>query len=204
MPMATEGLKVLSRKSYEQHAVSDFDNPLSARYDENDALMFFDDVKVPWDRIFVHRDPDMCRRQFHDTPGHIYQNYHAQIRLTVKLNFLVGLAREVCETIGTVKLLLSRPIRQDGGAGSSGGEYDVGHGSQRQPVGQILNGSPCSHAAQTLPQEYYPMMIKRSASGGALIMLPSVINRRPRPSRMAAIAESVQVSQGRSAKEGLR
>ena len=46
----------LSRKSYEQHAVSDFDNPLSARYDENDALMFFDDVKVPWDRIFKHRD----------------------------------------------------------------------------------------------------------------------------------------------------
>ena len=71
MPMATEGLKVLSRKSYEQHAVSDFDNPLSACYDENDALMFFDDVKVPWQRIFVHRDPDMCRRQFHDTPDHI-------------------------------------------------------------------------------------------------------------------------------------
>ena len=67
--MATKGLKVLSRKSYEAHAVSEFDNPLAYRYDENDALMYFDDVKVPWERIFVHRDPDMCRRQFHDAPG---------------------------------------------------------------------------------------------------------------------------------------
>ena len=104
MSMATEELKVLSRKSYEQHAVSDFDNPLSARYDENDTLMFLDDVKVPWHRIVVYRDPDMCRRQFHDTPGYIYQNYWAQNRLMVKLKFLVGLTREVCETVGTVKL----------------------------------------------------------------------------------------------------
>ena len=66
--------------------------------------MYFDDVKVPWERIFVHRDPDMCRRQFHDTPGHIYQNYQAQFRLTVKLKFLVGPARAVCETIGTVSM----------------------------------------------------------------------------------------------------
>ena len=104
IPMATKGLKVLSRKSYEVHAVSEFENPLVYRYDENDAVTYFDDVKVPWERIFVHRDPDMCRRKFHDTPGHIYQNYQAQIRLTVKLKFLVGLARAVCETIGTVSM----------------------------------------------------------------------------------------------------
>ena len=104
VPMDIKGLQVMSRKSFEQHAVSEFDNPLASRYDENDALMFFDDVKVPWERVFVHRSPEMCRAQFHDTPGHIYQNYQAQIRLSVKLRFLVGLARHVTEIIGTVKM----------------------------------------------------------------------------------------------------
>jgi 4-hydroxyphenylacetate 3-monooxygenase len=69
LPMNTAALRVLSRKSYEAHAVSVYDNPLSARFDENDALLYFDNVKVPWERVFVHRDTDMCRAQFHDTPG---------------------------------------------------------------------------------------------------------------------------------------
>src|SRR5438477_5029572 len=101
LPMNTKGLRVLSRKSYEAHAVSVYDNPLSARFDENDALLYFDDVKVPWERVFVHRDTDMCRAQFHDTPGHIFQNYQAQIRLSVKLKFLCGLAHKITEAIGT-------------------------------------------------------------------------------------------------------
>jgi 4-hydroxyphenylacetate 3-monooxygenase len=104
LPMNAKGLRVLSRKSYEAHAVSVFDNPLSSRFDENDALMYFDDVKVPWDRVFVHRDTDMCRAQFHDTPSHVYQNYQAQIRLTVKLTFLAGLARRITEAIGTTRI----------------------------------------------------------------------------------------------------
>src|SRR5580658_875004 len=93
LPMNAKGLRVLSRKSYEAHAVSVYDNPLSSRFDENDALLYFDDVKVPWERLFVYRDPDMCRAQFHDTPGHAYQNYQAQIRLSVKTASLAGTAR---------------------------------------------------------------------------------------------------------------
>ena len=78
LPMNSKGLRVLSRKSYEAAAVSIYDNPISSRFDENDALMYFDDVKVPWERLFVYRDTDLCRAQFHDTPGHCYQNYQAQ------------------------------------------------------------------------------------------------------------------------------
>jgi 4-hydroxyphenylacetate 3-monooxygenase len=72
LPMNTTGVRVLSRKSYEAHAVSIYDNPLSSRFDENDALLYFDNVKVPWERVFVHRDTDMCRAQFHDTPSHCF------------------------------------------------------------------------------------------------------------------------------------
>ena len=109
LPMNAKGLRVLSRKSYEAHAVSVFDNPISSRFDENDALMYFDDVKVPWERVFVYRDTDMCRAQFHDTPGHAYQNYQAQIRLSVKLKFLAGLAHRITEAIGTTNM---PPVRE--------------------------------------------------------------------------------------------
>src|SRR6266446_2174818 len=109
IPMATPGLKILSRKSYEAASASQADNPLAARFDENDALVWFEDVKVPWERVFVYRDTDMCRAQFHDTLGHTFQNYQAQIRLTVKVRFLVGVAHRLAETIGTAAMA---PVRE--------------------------------------------------------------------------------------------
>src|SRR5258706_7662719 len=53
IPMNAKGLKILCRKSYEASAGSQFDNPLSSRFDENDAMLYFDQVHVPWERVFV-------------------------------------------------------------------------------------------------------------------------------------------------------
>ncbi|MEE9148959.1 MAG: 4-hydroxyphenylacetate 3-hydroxylase N-terminal domain-containing protein, partial [Candidatus Tectomicrobia bacterium] len=100
VPLGTPGVKILSRKSFEAAAVSEFDNPLATRFDENDAVLYFDEVKIPWERVFVYRDTDMCRAQFHDAPTHVLQNYQAQIRLMVKLRFLLGLARKIAEVNG--------------------------------------------------------------------------------------------------------
>src|SRR5208282_6605404 len=77
-----------------------FDNPLASRFDENDAVLYFDDVKVPWDRVFVSRDVAMCQKQFHATPAHVFQNYQCQIRLMVKLRFLLGIARKIAMANG--------------------------------------------------------------------------------------------------------
>ena len=41
VPMNAKGLTVLSRKSYEGTATSEFDNPLSSHFDENDAILYF-------------------------------------------------------------------------------------------------------------------------------------------------------------------
>src|SRR5205085_11997442 len=100
VPMNAKGLKILSRKSYESAAGSTFDNPLSSRFDENDAVLYFDQVKVPWERVFVAGDIAMCQKQFHATPAHVYQNYQCQIRLMVKLRFLVGLAARIANVNG--------------------------------------------------------------------------------------------------------
>jgi 4-hydroxyphenylacetate 3-monooxygenase len=41
-------------------AGSPMDYPLSARLDETDAMVVFDNVLVPWERVFIHRDAEMC------------------------------------------------------------------------------------------------------------------------------------------------
>lgn len=197
LPMATKGLKVLSRRSYEASVTSEFDYPLASRYDENDALMYFDDVKVPWDRVFVHRSPEMCRRQFHDTPGHIYQNYQAQIRLTVKLKFYVGLAHRICEMIGTAKM---PPVAEALGrlAAQATAIENMLWGTELKGAMHGKYFVPDRHsvyAAQTLTQEYYPQIINtiRELSGGALIMLPSSAQDFD-DADLARIISSVQVS----------
>src|SRR5262245_61802983 len=177
LPMNAPGLRVLSRKSYEAHAVSVYDNPLSARFDENDALLYFDNVKVPWDRVFVHRDTDMCRAQFHDTPSHVFQNYQAQIRLSVKMKFLVGLAHKITEAIGTTNMPQVREqlgcLAANAGmveAMLSGMEVSGGkHGEFYVPNRHLL------YAAQVITQDLYPRLINliRDLAGGSLIMLPS-------------------------------
>src|SRR3954468_16208643 len=197
LPMNAKGLRVLSRKSYEAHAVSIFDNPISSRFDENDALIYFDDVKVPWGRVFVYRDTDMCRAQFHDTPGHSYQNYQAQIRLSVKVAFLAGLARRITEAIGTTKI-------------PSVAEQLGTMAAQVGMVNAMLSGMEASgsqfkewwvpnkhymYSAQVITQELYPRLIGaiRDLAGGALIMLPSSVRDFANP-EMRAIIEKTQRS----------
>jgi len=179
LPMNAKGLRVLSRKSYEAAAVSVFDNPLSSRFDENDALIYFDDVKVPWERVFVHRDPDMCRAQFHDTPGHAYQNYQAQIRLSVKIKFLTGLAHRLTEAIGTTAM---PPIREQLGflaaQVSMVNAMMAGMEAEGTMRGEwYVPNRHFMYSAQVLTQDLYPKVINtiRDLAGGALIMLPSSI-----------------------------
>jgi 4-hydroxyphenylacetate 3-monooxygenase len=177
LPMNSAGLRVLSRKSYEAHAVSVFDNPLSARFDENDALLYFDNVKVPWERVFVHRDTEMCRAQFHDTPSHILQNYQAQIRLSVKMKFLVGLAHRITEAIGTTNMLQVR--EQLGSLAASAGMVDAMLSGMEASGGRrgdfYLPNRHQLYAAQVVTQDLYPRLINliRELAGGSLIMLPS-------------------------------
>jgi 4-hydroxyphenylacetate 3-monooxygenase len=197
LPMNARGLRVLSRKSYEAHAVSVFDNPLSARFDENDALIYFDDVKVPWDRVFVHRDTDMCRAQFHDTPGHVFQNYQAQIRLSVKLKFLVGLAHRITEAIGTTNMPQVR--EQLGSMAASAGMVEAMLWGMEAAGGMrgafYVPNRHMLYAAHATTQELYPRLIHliRDLAGGALIMLPSSVRDWANP-ELAPILHRTQRS----------
>ncbi len=197
LPMATKGLKLLSRKSFEAAAPSPADNPLAARFDENDALVWFEDVKVPWERVFVYRDTDMCRAQFHDTLGHTFQNYQAQIRLAVKTRFLAGVARRLAETIGTATI---PSVAETLGRLAAQAAMVEGMVVAMEAKGHVENGAfvPDKHlmyAAQVLTQELYPRLVEtiRGLAGGALIMLPSSARDWDEPS-LARIITATQRS----------
>lgn len=197
LPMNAQGLRVLARKSYEAAAKSVFDNPLSSRFDENDALIYLDDVKVPWDRVFVYRDVDMCRAQFHDTPSHLYQNYQAQARLSVKLKFLVGLARRITEAIGTTPI--ASVSEQLGVLAAHAGMVNAMLAamelSAARVQGYYVPNPHFLYSAHVLVQQLYPRLINllRELAGSALIMLPSSIADFANP-ELRAIIEKTQRS----------
>ena len=179
VPMAAKGLKILPRKSYESMAVSRFDNPLSSRLDENDAIIYFDEVKVPWDRVFVYKDPAMCHAQFNLAPTHMFQNYQAQIRLMVKTRFLLGLARKIAETNGIISIpevsgklgyLAANTAMVEGMVKGmeAGGQH---YGPYFVPDRRLL------YATQVLSQQFYPELVSmiRDLSGANMIMTPSSV-----------------------------
>ena len=195
IPVGAKGVKLLSRHSYEQAAVSRFDYPLSWAWDENDAIVYFDDVKIAWDRVFVHRNPKMSLAQFHETPAHVFQNYQSQIRLAVKLCFLVGIAHRIAETIGTIDFPQVRETL--GTLAAQAGMIDAyvhameAKGRQFGPY--FVPDRATLYSAQVLAQQLYPKIVHtiRDLAGGGMIMLPSCANDFLNPEAQQIIGKTM-------------
>ncbi len=52
VPVATPGLKFICRESFDIGR-SAYDHPLGSRFEEMDAIAIFEDVLVPWERVFI-------------------------------------------------------------------------------------------------------------------------------------------------------
>jgi 4-hydroxyphenylacetate 3-monooxygenase/anthranilate 3-monooxygenase (FAD)/4-hydroxyphenylacetate 3-monooxygenase len=61
VPMATRGLITICRDHYAV-AGATLDRPFSSRFDEQDAFVIFDDVHVPWERVFIAGDVEIYNR----------------------------------------------------------------------------------------------------------------------------------------------
>lgn len=102
-PMGAPGMRVVCRTSYEGAARrhgSPFDYPLSARFDENDAIVVLENVVVPWENVLIYRDPARCRGFFGETGFLSGFLLHGCTRLTVKLEFMAGLLARALEATG--------------------------------------------------------------------------------------------------------
>ena len=102
IPIATPGLRFICRDSYSRQR-DRFDYPLSSRFDEMDAVVIFDDVEVPRERVFLDGDTDGYSEVITDTGwrGHIM--HQAFTRAYVKLSFALGLGHLIANTTGVVR-----------------------------------------------------------------------------------------------------
>ena len=98
MPVNAQGLRLDPRRPYATLATSVYDYPLSARYDEVDTTVVFDDVFVPWEHVFVYRNVGLVTAQFHESPAHVTANFQSLVRFGVKLEFMAGLVHKLVAT----------------------------------------------------------------------------------------------------------
>lgn len=100
-PLTTRGQKLICRTSYEAGAHSPFDYPLSSRFDENDAVLVFDNAFIPWENVLVYRDIEKATG-FYAASGFLNRyNFQSLTRLAVKLDFMCGLLAKGLAATGT-------------------------------------------------------------------------------------------------------
>src|SRR5437016_2720980 len=103
VPTDATGVKLLCRPSYEMTAEvmgTPFDYPLSSRMDENDSILVFDKVFVPWENVFAYGDIDKVNNFFPRSgflPRFMFQGC---TRFAVKMDFLAGLLLKAVEATG--------------------------------------------------------------------------------------------------------
>ena len=100
IPNDTPGVKFLCRESYDLGR-SSFDHPLGSRFEEMDAIVFFDDVLVPWERVFLLGDVEMCNNYSRATQSTTHSGYQVANRCAVKTEFILGLACLMVDTLGS-------------------------------------------------------------------------------------------------------
>ncbi len=98
VPIATDGIKLVSREMLSTPGADPFDHPLTHKGEEADQLIIFDNVFVPKDRIFNLGDPSLLK---YYGPVCTWAHWHVLTRLSVKAEIFVGCGQLVLDVLGT-------------------------------------------------------------------------------------------------------
>lgn len=101
--VGTPGLHTVCREPFASDRQEDY--PLSSRYDEMDAVLIFDDVFVPWERVFIRDDPDAIWRVRQDPAAVALSQHQTVVRLISKLGFVAAVGHELASSIGVTQHL---------------------------------------------------------------------------------------------------
>jgi len=104
VPLNAPGVSIWVRKPFEKYAVSAFDNPFSSRFDESDAMVVFENVTVPWERVFLQDDVVTSREMYFRTPSHVLGNHQAIVRFHEKFKVMIGIAYRAAEINNVVQV----------------------------------------------------------------------------------------------------
>ncbi|HUG78466.1 MAG TPA: 4-hydroxyphenylacetate 3-hydroxylase N-terminal domain-containing protein [Burkholderiales bacterium] len=172
------GVTLWSRKAFERHAASEFDSPLTWRFDETDSMVMCENVRVPWEKVFVHMDAVLARDVYIKTPGHCYGNHQSNVRFHAKMQLIVGLASKIAQASGAneipaVRETLGRFAAWEGGLGGmiAGQIQDA----EDWPEGYKTFNRRYMYAALNWCTENHSMIIDalRELCGGGIFQMPA-------------------------------
>jgi 4-hydroxyphenylacetate 3-monooxygenase len=103
IPCGTPGVKFLCRESFDLGR-SHFDHPLGSRFEEMDCVVFFDDVLVPWERVFTFGDVGMINATAQTTHSSRHSAHQGAAKNLAKCELVLGVALLMTQTLGNAHL----------------------------------------------------------------------------------------------------
>ena len=101
VPVNTPGVTMVCRESTVKEGQHE-EHPLAAKGDELDTVILFDDVFIPWNRVFHIGNPKHASLY----PQRVFDwlHYQALVRQEVRAEVMLGLALLITEHVGTYQL----------------------------------------------------------------------------------------------------
>lgn len=158
------------------------DHPLGSRFDELDAMVYFDDVLVPWDRVFIVGDVKLANRAYAST-GAVFHMAHQVLAVKIaKTEAFLGVAQAIVDMIGSeqfqhvqqkvAELIITLEILR---ALLTQAEQTA----ELDAYGTMTPGKAAVNAARNYFPQVYPRMVEilQLLSASGLIMIPSEADR---------------------------
>jgi 4-hydroxyphenylacetate 3-monooxygenase len=107
IPCNAKGLKFICRDSFipqPDAGRSHFDAPLASRFEEMDCVVIFEDVLVPWERVFLCGDVARCNALYGETNAVVHMMHQVVVKNVAKAEFVLGLAVRIAEVTDALSL----------------------------------------------------------------------------------------------------
>ena len=198
IPTGAQGVSLYLRKPYNAQLMCPEEYPLSARFDETDSMVVFENVFVPWENVFIYRNTEVAANQWWKTPAHLYGNLQAQARYSTKLRFMMGLAHKMNTVTGNAA---APPVQVMMGEMAAYASIVDGMLKSQETLAEfddegVLWPSKTSlYAVMALQSEINPKMIDivRELTGAGMLTVPSSMLDEHNP-EVAAQIERFYVS----------
>ena len=100
IPTNSPGLKVLCREPVSQFPGS-YGHPLGALYDEQDSMLFFENVLVPWDRLFMLYEATPLLQRLGSNVN--FMGWANLCRIHFRMRLMTAVATMIAEAIGVIE-----------------------------------------------------------------------------------------------------
>lgn len=177
-PVNAQGIHVICREPLA--SANPADHPVSPSWDEMDAIVVFDDVFIPWERVFYLRHAPATDLAFE---AQVFQGaiglgpWYVLVRMAVKAEVLLGICAAIADSLGTTTQPLVQSALADAMVYLETLRAFI-QAAEANPVSSpsdlTLPNPTMSLAARTFAIERYPHLLQsiRELCGPGLLMAP--------------------------------